>query len=259
MNKYEIIAQNLSKQMISENKLDRRIAENLRKIFGHKDNNAKTKNWRFTKYESADAIVAIGKNRVNDPISYIKLVDDIMNLEWDMTYPSSSEPLGEEYILKLQADALCEICGFKKVEEELIRETESKNINCHTYTLLFWCFKSYLEVQSYVLNLHRLIGSVCVEAAINDGMLVEITDQTSPNEANILVYRKDGKITHSGLVQEVNSNYIIVKSKWGKLPAILEHELFQVPTSYGKDVRYYTVPDEEKLKAFLKEKINHAQ
>lgn len=80
-------------------------------------------------------------------------------------------------------------------------------------------------------------------------------------EINCLVTYLNRKksITHLALVTSIDTSksvfheQIKAKSKWGLFPHVIEHGLFDVPVSYGKNVRFYNLKPEylENKKLFL--------
>jgi hypothetical protein len=57
-----------------------------------------------------------------------------------------------------------------------------------------------------------------------------------PRPGDLVVYcDRNKRVRHVGVLLEGG----LVRSKWGDLPAIFEHRLWQVPADYGDSVEYY--------------------
>lgn len=71
-----------------------------------------------------------------------------------------------------------------------------------------------------------------MEYVLKAGVLTEIT---SPAAGDVVVYFDKGTPLHAGLLTEKQD---VVCSKWGELD-LFEHNLWQVPVSYGSAVRFF--------------------
>jgi cell wall-associated NlpC family hydrolase len=59
---------------------------------------------------------------------------------------------------------------------------------------------------------------------------------TNPQPGDLIVYKNNRKkILHSGIYLGDGK----VKSKFGKIPCIYEHNVFDVPYEYGSIVKFY--------------------
>ncbi|MEH2465477.1 hypothetical protein [Nostoc sp.] len=73
--------------------------------------------------------------------------------------------------------------------------------------------------------------------------------EKGPRRDDIVVYRLNGEITHSGVISEVGSDHktiIKVKSKWGT-GSLYEHDPLDVPKGYGSWTAYHTPRQEHNL------------
>jgi hypothetical protein len=86
-------------------------------------------------------------------------------------------------------------------------------------------------------------GAGFVNFLIDHGYLSE---KATPAPGLLAVYFDGGKFKHVGLLLSETR----LESKWG-IGHLYEHELFEVPISYGNDVRYFTtLSPEEAVTAF---------
>lgn len=82
-----------------------------------------------------------------------------------------------------------------------------------------------------------------------------------PTEGGLAIYNNkkalDGILTTHGGIVIATKPEVIIRSKWGKIPAIFEHKPWQVPTGFGEknDVRYSCVVDYKKLAEYIKKRI----
>lgn len=58
---------------------------------------------------------------------------------------------------------------------------------------------------------------------------------------DVVIYRKNGKITHSGVIKEINENNAkhVVESKWGN-GSLMQHFINEVKSSYGEPQVYHS-------------------
>ena len=61
-----------------------------------------------------------------------------------------------------------------------------------------------------------------------------VTPISSPEVGALVVYTRDEKISHVGVVQENGQ----VRSKWG-VGHLYDHDVWEVPVSFGSDIRYF--------------------
>jgi hypothetical protein len=57
------------------------------------------------------------------------------------------------------------------------------------------------------------------------------------------MYFDAGRPAHAGLVVAEHEGWARVRSKWSGALDVHEHDLWEVPSSYGAAVRYYIAPD----------------
>jgi hypothetical protein len=78
----------------------------------------------------------------------------------------------------------------------------------------------------------------------------KILEEDSAHENALIIYcDKERHCTHAGLVTRDGR----VKSKWGELPGIHVHEIWQVPESYGEKIKYYRLPKIHDIEDSFKE------
>ena len=77
----------------------------------------------------------------------------------------------------------------------------------------------------------------------------QVADEKGPLIGDIVVYRLNGEITHSGVISEVGSDHKTVTkvtSKWGT-GSLYEHDPLDVPKSYGSWTAYHTLREGHNL------------
>jgi hypothetical protein len=75
---------------------------------------------------------------------------------------------------------------------------------------------------------------------LTNGPFAQVADTQRVHPGDVVVYRKDGVVTHTGVVREVDAdgNPSLVESKFGTL-GLYEHEPFDIPASYGEPSAFY--------------------
>lgn len=133
-------------------------------------------------------------------------------------------------------DAAVRAMGGRVLEPSDPDATPADLYNCHSYAVtggegdLFDPFVR--ESHPHWLNnpMHRL----------TTGPFLRVHDDQRVQPGDVIVYRKDGKVTHTGVVREVdaNGNPSLVESKFGILGRYL-HEPFDIPRQYGAPGEYF--------------------
>ena len=105
------------------------------------------------------------------------------------------------------------------------------------YTCLMHAF-DFTEKSEYIAIADYRLGRVYAGAAfahwlIENDELEEIPSQEA-QAGDLVMYFRDGAFKHVGLLQP-NAR---VLSKWG-IGHLYDHEILEVPESYGTDLRYY--------------------
>lgn len=93
-----------------------------------------------------------------------------------------------------------------------------------------------LEIQFCLINIANTFQSITGEFALVLPRLLEQSADTDVSGGRVILYFKGGNTTHVGRM--VGSRVI---SKWGKNP-IYEHEIFEVPASYGDEYELFRQP-----------------
>lgn len=85
------------------------------------------------------------------------------------------------------------------------------------------------------------IHSGFVADMLNEGVLAERV--VLVRSGDIVVYFDADGPAHAGVVVEALEGLVRVRSKWSAALDVHEHDLWEVPASYGDAVRYYIAPD----------------
>ena len=133
-------------------------------------------------------------------------------------------------------DAAVEAMGGEVVEPSEANEPAKDVYNCHSYATtdgagdLFDPF-SRSGYPHWLNNpMHRLttgpFGRVAADQRVQAG--------------DIIVYRQSDKVTHTGVVREVdaNGNPSLIESKFGTL-GLYRHEPHDVPAQYGSPAEFF--------------------
>ena len=84
----------------------------------------------------------------------------------------------------------------------------------------------------------KLVDGCFVRFLLTRGVLKDKGDPTKREPGDLLIYEKEGYAVHAGLATRDKR----VVSKWGS-GLLLEHEILEVPYSYGRMVRCYEPPN----------------
>ena len=79
-------------------------------------------------------------------------------------------------------------------------------------------------------------------------LLSRLEELDEPASGALVVYSNKGQLTHVGTIRGAGK----VISKWGWFPAY-EHGLWEVPASYGNQVKFFRKPDEEEALRLFEE------
>jgi hypothetical protein len=148
--------------------------------------------------------------------------------------------------------------GFDRFEHrkrtESLRESFPHSVNyrdlvngttCLTYALGLFKHPTYLAIAGGFFNYEIFAGRLFVEWLLEGAHLNETTH---PAPGCLVLYFADEVWRHAGM-GAVGQRVI---SQWGTFP-VYDHELFEVPASYGNHARYFLVPDPEKTLALFVE------
>ncbi len=120
----------------------------------------------------------------------------------------------------LTKDSVCKILEAINLKDSVTSTGDpTDTTNCHGWT--FTCGKVWINNDQ-------------VDDILEDNGYEETTD---PKPGDIVVYKKDGKITHSGHVQSDGNGGIKIESKWGRGGRYC-HSPTAVPSSYGTPCYY---------------------
>lgn len=149
-----------------------------------------------------------------------------MNFELE-THATQLEELRGQFqhsIVMLQFDEPCQDC------------------NCVMYALGFRVHMPSSPFGRFYANTNYLLW------LINQGYLVEATQP--PVAGFLVIYCGDDKVAHVGIVRAGG----LIASKWG-IGFLYEHEIWEVPSSYGTSIRYFMPIDPDQaldlLESFL--------
>jgi len=149
----------------------------------------------------------------------------------------------------LHIDAVADLA---KVFSHTIKRIQS-NTSLHTYTCLVYVLgfagdTTYPSLVRKANNQQAFAGKDFFDWLVANQYLSELS-QRGELIGDLVVYLdSDGQFKHIGILVEENR----VKSKWGD-QGLYEHELFEVPKSYGDDVKFYeAIKYDKALAAFKK-------
>jgi hypothetical protein len=101
----------------------------------------------------------------------------------------------------------------------------------------------YLDIAGYGGG-HVFAGKAFAHWLIENGHLTQIAQANAQN-GDIVFYFSKGEFTHAGLWCDGR-----VISKWG-IGHLYEHQILEVPSSYGSEVRFYSrIGHEDALSLF---------
>ena len=118
-----------------------------------------------------------------------------------------------------------------------VRITESphpiKRYTCLMHVLDFTEKPEYIDFAGYRLD-RVFAGADFAHWLIERGLLAEVSPADVQDGDLVFYFSSEGSFKHVGL-RHSNGR---VLSKWG-VGHLYDHDLFEVPTSYGSDVRFY--------------------
>jgi hypothetical protein len=144
----------------------------------------------------------------------------------------------------MRTDSLRESVPHSVNYRELVNGT-----TCLTYGLGLFKHPTYLAIAGEFFNYKIFAGKLFVEWLLKGAHLNETTHRAT---GCLVLYSADGVWRHAGTAAAGQR----VISQWGTFP-IYEHELFEVPASYGNHARYFLMPDSEKALALFVEFAKH--
>jgi hypothetical protein len=123
------------------------------------------------------------------------------------------------------------------------------NFNCHAYAFGLSKHPDFVSLV-YRTRKKAVMDSAFVAEQFARGRLTEI--DPSKIVLGTIALNFDGGPTHAALVREVIP-LLFLESKWGP-SEVHSHGLWEVPTSYGYQVRFYAPTDIEELLDLLFER-----
>lgn len=103
---------------------------------------------------------------------------------------------------------------------------------CLMHVLDFTEKPKYIAIASYGLG-RVFAGAEFAHWLIDRGLLAEVS-RADAQDSDLVFYFSEGTFKHAGLWRRNGR----VVSKWGE-GHLYDHELFEVPMSYGADVKFY--------------------
>ena len=135
--------------------------------------------------------------------------------------------------------------AFNKAKIVGVEKTGERFDACYTYAI-----SHHLNIIGKAPELLKLSASVDLIRSIDSlGTYYQQTEQ--PHEDSLVVYKRlpGEEPTHFGIVKKVNTNSLsecVILSKWGLAPEILEHKLFETPSTYGTIISFFILKPEFK-------------
>ena len=114
-------------------------------------------------------------------------------------------------------------------------EVQDDRYTCAVYAFDLIDDPTYLEIATYGLC-KTFAGREFVEYVLENELLTELGD-TSQGAGDLAIYFENNEFRHVGRVNIHNR----IISKWGK-GLLWEHEIWEVPVSYGNEVYFYALP-----------------
>jgi hypothetical protein len=116
---------------------------------------------------------------------------------------------------------------------------------CLVYALDFTEKPEYVSIAGRGLSV-VFAGRAFAHRLLDQGLLTEVSPEEAHEGDLILYFDSEGCFKHAGLIIGGGR----VRSKWGT-GHLMEHELLEVPESYGTNVRFFKKPSyDETCKAF---------
>jgi len=171
--------------------------------------------------------------------------------------------------LREELDALIRIScpsKFKREFDRIQREynhtvtiPEADNVPFDTYN----CYAFALKLADHELykrlvkqhstpseNASALANSAFVETLLSQNELQEIDSTQKPEAGDIVLYFAQGKIQHAAIIVADDR----LQSKWGTCE-LYQHALWEVPASYGDQVRHFKAPATDHISGLLQRSV----
>jgi hypothetical protein len=136
----------------------------------------------------------------------------------------------------------------------LERVSTKPSAKCHAYNCFMHVLHLVDRVEPNVMRLPNgdirfLVDSVFFRQLYETGILTETTE-SELQPLDLIVYYCDGEKRHVGQYMAPN----VVESKWGVGP-LLRHGTWDLPLSYGDQLRYFKPPSQEDVDAFVRQQL----
>lgn len=120
-----------------------------------------------------------------------------------------------------------------------------RRYTCLVYVFGFTEHPEYTDIARSGFN-GEYAGPDFAHWMINHRLLTEISETEVRPGDMVFYFNDEGRLKHAGIYLGRNR----IQSKWGK-GHLFEHDLFAVPESYGRTVKYFRkIPFEDALKSF---------
>ena len=120
--------------------------------------------------------------------------------------------------------------------------------NCYAFALGLGGLADYHALVASNRRASPIIDSIFVMALIANRDLREIAPADPATIGDLAVYFRENRVTHCGVVM---SDQRRIRSKWGT-NVVHEHEIDEVPASYGDMIRFFAVPEPATIFALLR-------
>jgi hypothetical protein len=118
-----------------------------------------------------------------------------------------------------------------------------RTFNCYAYALDIWQHPDFIELVE-ATGKTAIVNSGFIEAEIARGGFTEIALEAA-TVGDILIYFGDGTPKHAGKIATVGAVKVI-HSKWGPSETHA-HGIWEVPQSYGNELRCFKAVDPEAI------------
>ena len=148
-----------------------------------------------------------------------------------------------EQLVKIEALRVRHRHSINLVQAAVIADQRTWNFNCHAYAL------GLHETQDFWRIREELPDVWPTGTFVSRRLLPNLQPVSDPDQCpgDLIVYFSGQSVNHSGIVGNR-----LVRSKWGSAHT-WEHGVFEVPTSFGSEVRYFRRPEQSTVVAAYNE------
>jgi hypothetical protein len=130
----------------------------------------------------------------------------------------------------------------KRFKHNITVLSQHGNFNCFAYAFGLSNHRDFVSLV-YRTQKTAVMNSDFVVELLASGRLREL-DEADAETGSMALYFLNGTLTHAAIVRHVNP--LLLESKWG--PSELHsHGLWEVPASYGDEVRFFAATEVEEL------------